>query len=687
MSQFCNIRSHLIVALSILFACLAPHTSWALQLNQADGVNAPVSLSGHLSVLRDPTGALTIEDILSGGGNMRFEPIPSMLTEGYRKGAIWVRFSLSAPAASSQWLLELERPLIEHVTLYAPDEAGRLTVSPEASGDGVRAYPTLFPLSVPSIERDYYIRLESMTSITSSVRLWQETGFQAHRRSNDWIMGMAVGAMIAMICANLLYAAWLKDSLYLLYAASILFSGMVNIFHMGYSSDALYFMQPQSVHRIWGIIVCFYSIFTVSFLACLFELRRHWKWAWHIVQVITALNGVALIFSIAGHYGDVAFFVSRLHQLAYIFIALLVIFLLIIKRQSQYLLPALAFATLLAITVVMQAQYTGTNLLGVDSSLSKIMVLGNLLHLLLLSAAVARRAQLAERGLSEEKDRVIAVSRLAEQNLTVKVRERTAELADMNASLKTEVDRRQLLEVKLRQSLDSVNDALAQQRGFLALVSHEFRGPLAVIAAAAGNLSLLAASSADEVKLRITRIRKAVRRMSTLVENVLASDQLNRGQTPFSTIGMFDLNDILRNAGAGLDEDAAKRVSFIYGDAAPVRGDRNLLEVLVQNLVQNALKYSDETSAVTVRLSTGEGTVSVSVTDSGIGVEHDQRELIFLMYYRAAGQHAGGSGLGLYISREIARQYGGDLILAASDASGSTFRLSLPLDAADPGQA
>ena len=687
MSQFCNIRSHLIVALSILFACLAPHTSWALQLNQADGVNAPVSLSGHLSVLRDPTGALTIEDILSGGGNMRFEPIPSMLTEGYRKGAIWVRFSLSAPAASSQWLLELERPLIEHVTLYAPDEAGRLTVSPEASGDGVRAYPTLFPLSVPSIERDYYIRLESMTSITSSVRLWQETGFQAHRRSNDWIMGMAVGAMIAMICANLLYAAWLKDSLYLLYAASILFSGMVNIFHMGYSSDALYFMQPQSVHRIWGIIVCFYSIFTVSFLARLFELRRHWIWAWHIVQGITVLNGVALIFSIAGRYGDVAFFVSRLHQLAYIFIALLVLFLLIVRRQSQYLLPALAFATLLAITVVMQAQYTGTNLLGVDSSLSKIMVLGNLLHLLLLSAAVARRAQLAERGLSEEKDRVIAVSRLAEQNLTVKVRERTAELADMNASLKTEVDRRQLLEVKLRQSLDSVNDALAQQRGFLALVSHEFRGPLAVIAAAAGNLSLLAAASADEIKLRTTKIRKAVRRMSTLIENVLASDQLNRGQTPFSTIGMFDLNDILRNAGAGLDEDAAKRVSFIYGDAAPVKGDRNLLEVLVQNLVQNALKYSDETSAVTVRLSTGEGTVSVSVTDSGIGVEHDQRELIFLMYYRAAGQHAGGSGLGLYISREIARQYGGDLILAASDASGSTFRLSLPLDAADPGQA
>ena len=687
MSQYCNIRSHLIVALSILFACLAPHTSWALQLSQGDGVEAPVSLGGHLSVLRDPTGALTIEDIEMGGDNIRFEPVPSMLTEGYRKGAIWVRFSLSAPSATNQWLLEVERPLIEHVTLYAPDETGRLTASPEASGDGVRAYPTLFPLSVPSIEHEYYIRLESMTSITTSLRLWQEKGFQAHRRSNDWIMGMAVGAIMAMICANLLYAVWLKDSLYLLYAASILVSGLVNIFHMGYSSDALYYLQPQWAHRIWGIIVCFNSIFTVSFLARLFELRRHWIWAWRIVQGITLLNCVALIFSIAGYYGDVAFFVSRLHQVAYIFIALLVLFLLIVRQQSQYLLPALAFATLLSITVVMQAQYTGVNILGVDSSLSKVMVLGNVLHLVLLSAVVARRAQFAERSLSEEKDRVIAVSRLAEQNLTIKVRERTAELAERNASLKTEVDRRHLLEVKLRQSLDSVNDALAQQRGFLALVSHEFRGPLAVIAAAAGNLSLLAAASADEIKLRTTRIRKAVRRMSTLIENVLASDQLNRGQSPFSTLGIFDLNEILQNARAGLDDDAAKRVSFIHGDAAPVKGDRNLLEILVQNLIQNALKYSDATSTVTVRLSTCEGKVFVEVIDSGTGVAVENRELIFLMYYRAAGQNTGGSGLGLYISREIARQYGGDLILAASDASGSTFRLSLPLDAADPGQA
>jgi len=425
----------LIIVLSILFACLAPDSSWALALNEADGVEAPVSLGGHLSILRDPTGALKIDDIEAGGPDIRFEPIPSMLTEGYRRGAIWVRFSLSAPSPTSQWLLQVERPLIEHVMLYVPDETGRLILSPEGSEGGVRAYPALFPISVPATEGKFYIRFESMTSITTSLRVWQEKGYEQYRRSDDRIISIMVGAIGAMICANLLFAGWLRDSLYLLYAAVLSASGMMSIFHMGYADEALYLLKPQQIHRIWGAIVCLYSIVMVLFLGRLFEFRRHWISGWRIVQGIVLLNGAALISSIAGHYGDVAFFVSRLQQLSYIFIALFALYLLIVRRQYQYLLPAFAFASVISISLVMQSQYTGTNLLEIDSSLARFMVIGTLIHLALLGAAVAKRTQLAERGLSEEKDRVIALSRSAEQKLTVTVRERTAELAERNASL------------------------------------------------------------------------------------------------------------------------------------------------------------------------------------------------------------------------------------------------------------
>ncbi|WP_246683493.1 ATP-binding protein [Labrys sp. KNU-23] len=300
------------------------------------------------------------------------------------------------------------------------------------------------------------------------------------------------------------------------------------------------------------------------------------------------------------------------------------------------------------------------------------------LALILLFDRVA--AQLAERRRRAEQDREMALSQAAERELTIKVRERTAELAESNNSLKAEIDRRHLLEAKLRQSLDSVNDALAQQQDFVAMVSHEFRGPLAVIAAAADNLMASVAEGSDKLKLRIDKIGRTVKRMSMLIENVLAGDRLNTGLVPFVKVELFDLNEILHTAKAGLDDIAARRVSFIHDDAAMVKGDRVLLEIAVQNLIQNALKYSALTKPVTVRLSTGQESAFVHVTDLGTGVALGDRDFIFMKYYRASGKNVNGSGLGLYISREIAQQNGGELKLGASDATGSTFCLSLPLE-------
>ncbi|HEX2887404.1 HAMP domain-containing sensor histidine kinase, partial [Vineibacter terrae] len=383
-------------------------------------------------------------------------------------------------------------------------------------------------------------------------------------------------------------------------------------------------------------------------------------------------------------YGDVGLYVSQLQQLSYILIAGYVAYLLIVGRQYQYCLPAVSFAGVIAVSFVMQMQYSGMNPFRIDGSLSRVLAVGTLIHLVLLSAAVAKRAQLAERSLRAEKDRVIATTKAAERELTIKVRERIAELAESNASLKAEMDRRHLLEAKLRQSLDSVNDALAQQQDFVAMVSHEFRGPLAVIAAAADNLMSSVAKGSDNIRLRIDKIGRTVRRMSALIENVLAGDRLNAGQAAFATAEVFDLNEILHTAKAGLDDAAARRVDFICGDAAMVKGDRILLEIAVQNLIQNALKYSAAANRVTVQLSTGQGVAFVNVTDQGTGVALSDREFIFMKYYRASGQRVSGSGLGLYISREIAQQNGGDLILAASDAAGSTFCLSLPIEGSTP---
>lgn len=690
MKYYKYLRPILIAALTLL-GCLAPMAAAAstLALGPEDGIAAPTSLSGHMAMLRDPAGALTIDDVAAGRARRSFRPIPSMLTAGYqKKGAIWIRVSLSAPGAPGPWLLQIERPLIEHVALYAPDGTGRYRASPPAGpatggSYGADAYPHLFPISISSVPADYYVRLQSSTSITTALNIWQKDGYDEYRRTDDWIIAFVIGAVFAMLFVNMLYSVWLRDSLYLLYAAVLFDSGLMAAFHMGYASELLFFLAPHWVHRIWGGIVCSYVMAMVLFLARLFEFRRHWIWAWRIFQAVVLFNGVALLFALAGRYADVGPLVSRLEQLSFAAIALLVLYLLVVRRHYQYLLPAFALAGVIAVSLVMLTQYTGANPFGIDSSLARLMAIGSLIHLVFLSAAVAKRTRLAERGLSAEKDRVIALSRSAERDLTTKVRERTAELAERNAALRVEMDRRRQLEVKLRQSLDSVNDALTRQRDFVALVSHEFRAPLAVIAAAAENLSAVAAESAGDVKPRATRIRQTVRRMSLLIENVLAGDLLESGAAHAARITLFDLNEVLHVAEVGLDDEAARRIYFILGPPVMVRGDRTLLEIVVQNLIQNALKYSAASEAATIRLSTDSDMAIVEVTDRGRGVAPDDQPFIFMRYYRAAGQRARGSGLGLYIAREIARQHDGDLTLAASDAGGSTFRLSLPVAKVD----
>lgn len=491
-------------------------------------------------------------------------------------------------------------------------------------------------------------------------------------------MAMVVGSIFVMVLTNLLYAVWLRDALYAVYVPMLVTSCLISLFHMGYASEVLQFWDPQTIHRSWGIIVCLYSITMMLFLDRLFEFRSNWIWAARLSYLVIALNVVALGFSIFGRYGDVAFYVSRLQQVSLIFIALFVLYLLMVRRKYQYFLSSIAFLSVISVLLVMQTMYTGANPLLLDGSLSRLLAGGTLIHLILLGAAVARRTQRAERKLSEEKDRVLALSRSAEQELALKVSERTAALAESNAALKEEVERRHLLELKLRQSLDSVNDAMAQQRDFIALVSHEFRGPLAVIAAAADNLSRVGAYAAGQIEPRVTRIRQTVQRMSMLIDNVLTGERLGAGQPPATEIGKLDLAEVLHTARSGLDDEGAGRVDIVGNAAAEVSGDRSLLEIAVLNLIQNALKYSAAGSPVTVRLSTGEGSARIDVTDRGAGVASRDRELIFTRYYRAAGQQVGGSGLGLYIAKEIAHQHGGDLVLAASDANGSTFSLSLP---------
>ncbi len=230
--------------------------------------------------------------------------------------------------------------------------------------------------------------------------------------------------------------------------------------------------------------------------------------------------------------------------------------------------------------------------------------------------------------------------------------------------------------------------ALEELKGeFVATVSHELRTPLAAIYGSAQTLrrddlelddarreSLLDVI-ADESE-RLTRIAGDI-----LLANTLDSDRLRLEREPVDLGGLTqEVVDQMRTCFAER-EDISIRFSSPELDAS-VSGDADKLRQILMNLIENAVKYSPDGGQIEVGLEFRENRVRVIVRDEGIGIPPGEEQRIFGKFYRVDPQltrGVGGTGLGLYISRELVRRMQGRVSVASHEGKGSTFFVDLPL--------
>jgi signal transduction histidine kinase len=164
-----------------------------------------------------------------------------------------------------------------------------------------------------------------------------------------------------------------------------------------------------------------------------------------------------------------------------------------------------------------------------------------------------------------------------------------------------------------------------------------------------------------------------------LIDDVLDTSRIEAGTFSF-TFSDVDLGELLRDvvAAAELTQDEVQLTTEV-GTLPPVRGDRERLRQVIQNLVDNAVKYSSAGGRVHVSARTDNAHVLVDVVDEGPGIVPEDRELIFEKFGRSSGGTTKpGSGLGLFIARSIAEAHGGTLGVQSVLERGSVFRLELP---------
>jgi PAS domain S-box-containing protein len=221
-----------------------------------------------------------------------------------------------------------------------------------------------------------------------------------------------------------------------------------------------------------------------------------------------------------------------------------------------------------------------------------------------------------------------------------------------------------------------------EKADLVATISHELRTPMAAVYGAAETLRLRDADlhPSDRQEL-VQMIATQAARLSQITEEVLLTNRLDRGDLEVARQPV-DLGELVETT-IGAMAAGASRVLTMEVDVEPgaiAAGDADRIQQVLVNLIDNAVKYGDETT-VSVRVETAPAVVRVVVKDAGPGVLPADRERIFEKFYRGDPQlrHApSGTGLGLYISRELARRMGGRLDLGSGDTDGAEFVLELP---------
>ncbi|MDZ4180642.1 MAG: HAMP domain-containing sensor histidine kinase [Coriobacteriia bacterium] len=227
-----------------------------------------------------------------------------------------------------------------------------------------------------------------------------------------------------------------------------------------------------------------------------------------------------------------------------------------------------------------------------------------------------------------------------------------------------------------------IAEALATEERFLASMSHEFRTPLNSII---GFSSILVSGGAgplnEEQQKQMAIVRKSGTRMLGLVNNVLDFSQIRAGQLSVSR-QEFDVAVAAEDARRLMEPIAIGKgllcECLVRSDDGVLQTDRQLLERVLINLLDNAVKYTDAGSVTLSAFVEGDEAV-FEVADTGSGIPHEAQERLTEPYFRAGRDRAiTGSGLGLTISAEIARALGGRLDVTSTPGEGSTFTLRIP---------
>jgi len=219
-----------------------------------------------------------------------------------------------------------------------------------------------------------------------------------------------------------------------------------------------------------------------------------------------------------------------------------------------------------------------------------------------------------------------------------------------------------------------------QQNNFMLAVTHELKSPIAAMKLNLQTLEKHQLTEQQRLQL-IGRCVKESNRLNDLCNNMLFASQIE-GRQYRPVIETFNLSEMLEDAVSDYASRYPRRFEEEIKPGCRITGDKVMLQMAINNLLENAVKYTPADKDIRATLSASEENAVIQIIDQGQGIPDKEKKKIFDKFYRIGSENSRtskGTGLGLYLTNKIVRQHRGRIIVKDNSPSGSIFEISLPV--------
>jgi PAS domain S-box-containing protein len=270
----------------------------------------------------------------------------------------------------------------------------------------------------------------------------------------------------------------------------------------------------------------------------------------------------------------------------------------------------------------------------------------------------------------------------------------TDKMRQLNAELEVKVEERTLILKealqKLEQSQHELSDALEKEKNlneikgrFVSMASHEFRTPLTTVLSSASLLSKYTETGEQEKREKhIKRIKNSVTNLNDILEDFLSLGKLNEGKIE-KKFEQVNLLSVIEDTVDELKSQLKTGQHFIVDCAGECDAftDKKLFRNILVNLINNAIKFSEDGKKIEINGRSEKGRAVISVIDHGIGISEDDQQHLFTSFFRAANAtNIKGTGLGLHIVKRYVDLLDGEVKLKSILNKGTTVTFLIPLN-------